>query len=55
MENAEETYRIKDFLGYTKLLVYKRKYNPDGFDATGQRGCYDETLGIKAIGTVNEK
>ena len=51
----KEVYRVKDFLGYTKLLVYKHKYNPDGVDDAGRPGCYDDCITIKAIGTEAEQ
>jgi hypothetical protein len=46
----QEAYRVKDFLGYTKLLVYTHKYNPDGVDAEGKPGCYEECISIKSVG-----
>lgn len=42
--NEKEIYRVKDFLGYTKLLVYKRKYN-------AQAEAYEDTLCIDSPGT----
>ena len=42
--NEKEIYRVSDQMGYTKLLVYKRKYN-----ATAE--CYEDTLCIDTPGT----
>lgn len=37
-------------MGYTKLLVYERKYNPDVLDETlNQYGAYEDVIRIEAV------
>lgn len=44
-------YRVKDHLGYTKLLIYERKYNADlPTDTAGVFGGYEDMIRIGAVG-----
>lgn len=55
--SGQENYRVKDFLGYTRLLVFRRVFKPDFVNEYGvvvPGGGYEDCISIQYIGQENK-